>query len=175
VKFLPALLFAAAITNSDSAFACSYAVREHPVLASSAPVATGEGERSVRIAISEALLPARFAKTQHVFSRTWLGLRGQRFNVGTGAISSQILEIAGKIDVVCFYPSDAYEVLPDGRLVVWMTGRIEAGDPNRLVLPSAVTETERAGSVWRKVSWSNNETADSVPLPSHPQPGMIQP
>lgn len=162
MKFLLALLSAAAITISNSALACTYAVREHPVLASHAPVTTGEGVSSVRIAISQVLLPARFAKTQYVFDRPWLGLRGQKFDDVPGTVSSEIFEVTGEIDVVCFYPGDAYEVLPDGRLVVWISGRIEASNPERLVLPNAVTDEESAGGVWRRVRWSTEEDANAA-------------
>lgn len=175
MKVLHALCFAAAITSSNSAFACSYAVREHPLLASHTLASTGAGVTSVKFAISEALLPARFAKTQHVFARTWLGVRGQRLDVRTGAVSSKNFEVVGKIDVACFYPDDSYEVLPDGRLVVWISGKLEGSNPERLILPTAATDTESAGSVWRKVNWSDDENASSAPLPTHPQPGMIQP
>lgn len=175
MKILPAFLFAAAIMKSSSAFGCSYAVREHSVLASRAPIAIGEGVSSVRIAISEVLLPARFAKTQTIFARTWLGLRGQRFDAGTGAFSSDSFEVAGNIDVICFCPGDAYDVLSDGRLVVWISGKLEASNPERLVLSTAVTEAENVGSVWRNVRWSKKEDTESPPLPSHPQTGMIQP
>lgn len=175
MRALTALLFAAAITKSSVAFACSYAVREHPLLASRQPASTDEGVIAVKIAISEALLPARFAKTQHLFDRTWLGVRGQRFDFRTGAVSSKNFEVIGKIDVVCFYPDDAYEVLPDGRLEVWISGKLEESNAQRLILPTAATAAESAGSIWRKVNWSNDESAGSAPLPSHPQPGMIQP
>lgn len=175
MKLLHALCFAAAITSSNSAFACSYAVREHPLLASQALASTSAGLSSVKFAISEALLPARFAETQHVFAQTWLDVRGQRLDVRTGAVSSKNFEVVGKIDVACFYPDDAYEVLPDGRLVVWISGKLEESNPERLILPTAATDAESAGSVWRKVNWRDGESANSPPLPLNPQPGMIQP
>lgn len=175
MKVLPALLFAAAITNSGNAFACSYAVREHPILASHAPAAANDGRTTIRIAVSEALLPARFAKTQYPFARIWLGLRGQKLVGRTGEPSAELVEVIGKIDLVCFYPSDAYEVLPDGRLVVWISGKLETATSMKLLLANAPPSTESEGSVWRKVRWFQEETPASSPLPSNPQPGMIQP
>lgn len=175
MKVLLVLLAVASVAQGSAASACSYAIREHPTLASRSPRLASESGTTVRIAIAEALLPTRRAKTQYVLDRVWLGVRGHRMMEGKDIVSSDAIEITGRIDPVCFYPGDAYQVLPDGRLIVWITGQLRAGSPMKLLLPTASPQAYNDDGVWRSVRWSMNEVKAARTLPSPLQPGMIAP
>lgn len=169
------LLAAAAMAPSTSAFPCSLAVREHPILASHAPVSTKSGITTVRIAISEILLPERFGRTQNPFQHIWLGLRGHKLVEGTETVSPELVEVVGQINVMCFYPSDAYRTLPDGRLVVWISGKFQSGNSLKLHLQQAGSPTDSIGSVWRLARWSLDDDGDAVALPSPAQQAINSP
>lgn len=130
---------------------------------------------SYRVAISEALLPARHAKTQYLLGRDWLGLRGQIVADVAGASLSDQVEIKGLVKLACFYPGPGYSVTPDGRLVAWITGKFVTCADHTLVLTAGTGILGAQDGIWRKVRWPVEEGDDLPALLSEPQPGIDQP
>jgi hypothetical protein len=164
-----------ALVYGDNAMACSIPVREHPILASHAPAQVESGMTSYKVAISEALLPARYAKTHYPLERNWLGLRGQIVTDVPGASLSGQVEMKGLIRLACFYPGPGYSVTPDGRLVAWITGKFVTGADHTLVLTAGTGNRGAQDGIWRKVRWPVEEVDDLPTLLSEPQVSIVQP
>lgn len=169
-----ALVAALAVVYGGNAMACSLPVREHPILASHAPAQVESGMASYKVAISEALLPVRYAKSQYPFERDWLGLRGQIIADVAGASISGQVEYKGQIRVACFYPGPGYFVTPDGRLIAWIAGKVIPGIGGTLLLTGTGNVNTEDG-VWRKVRWPVEEGGDLPTLLSEPQLSIVNP
>lgn len=169
------LLMIAAVARCSNALACSMPVREHHILASHPPVKAEAGTVTVKIAISEVRIPAKFAKTRYPLERDWMGVRGHRVADGTNKASSELMEVTGRISPACFYPGASYQVSPDGQLIVWITGQQKPRNLMTLLLTPIRQDHDIEDGVWLSVRWSFDKDASTVTLPSPLKPGMIRP
>lgn len=155
-----ALLAAAAFATGDAALACTYPVREHPILAARAPDPAAPEATVVRFAVDEALVLALRGQAPYTaWSRIVLGVRGTTVDPA-GAQNGQPVEVLGRISLVCFMPADSYELTDDGRLIVWVSGTVVENDGRlRVTLPQQPDRrsVDMDAFAWTRIRWGQAE------------------